>query len=346
MRGLRRAVSSVDELYQILIRLRGSVLAIRPEDIPRGVRPSDIFQRNLSQQTPDAQMRLLRGGHVDPATGLVVGGDVPNIPTTTSEGRPGPPWGEFWTPEETLRTRPGGAADLGSSNAFADRLQALADQIKDAFGEGSYFAAVMEMEIPFLRIGARSEAEANLFIQSFAPFFLPGLQRALMDPTISNAARNIIQEAINTVLTGTGGPSAGALDIVGEELDVIGEPLTPGGSLAPGPRGAPPTTAARGGRSTAAGIGGALGRVSEQVAALGVTVERTAREQTRQVVGAVGTPQEVASAVRTGLQPDLRNLRSDLRTDAELGRVAFGRELAQELERYSLSGVLTGTGTR
>ncbi len=315
------------------------------------LRPSDQFQGHLP--TVEEQMTALRGG-VGPGQSAGSGAALQG-----SEGRA---WGELMSPQDTLRQRGiqgQGQVNLQEANAFADVLDATVKRFEAGFPNAYFTAVVLAMEIPYLRIGARSVAEARLYIQSFADVFLPGFQRALSEPGLSQLERSLTGEAIRILQTGSvsGGGGGGALTV-------------PRGIGAPAPSETPPrqTTATRGGiggATSTTGIGtgattqpgglGASPATQQDVAGVHSAIVAQTREVEATRNATVEANRNLAEGFRSinGWQQRVENgyLRPthegvvEVRRNAALG-ARQTQDLAQALERLELSGALTSGTTQ
>jgi hypothetical protein len=258
----------------------------------------------LASLSPEAQQRALRG-EVPP--GFSRG------PATALLGTPGPPWGELFTVADILRTRgQAGPSDLERGEELADRLQAFIDRILEEFPE-SYFAKLLEEEIPFIRAGARSPEFISDFLRNLAPAFLPGLQQALLEPSITATVRNLIQEAIRSLMTGI----------------VPGPPPTFGPRPAPAPTGPAETTTAA--RTVTAGIGvPANFATREDVAGLRSVVvesgEQTAERTADRVIAGVARYTEETTRAVVERSDELRE---EIAREREAARAA-DRALAEQ----------------
>jgi hypothetical protein len=329
----------------------------------------------FASQTPQEQMRRLReeegpvSANLQPGEWRTAGG------VSIAGGRPGIAWGELFTPEQTLAGRGiQGPANLVEANAFADALEGAVKRFEAGFPNSYFTAVVLAMEIPYLRIGARSVAQAKLYIQSFAPFFLPGFQKAVIDPNMSATARSLTQEAI-TILT-TGQVSASGGGVIGGALPRLRPPPpierpTPSEAVDAGvnvPSGG--TTAGISGGATPGG-GIALATRAD-VAALGASLSRSVEQQTTAVRGistAVTAQTREVQAARTAeveanrrlvdqfnaihawnrriedglLRPMQQNV-TEIRRSTALG-ASMSRDLADALQRLQFSGALSPGST-
>lgn len=351
-----------------------------------GPKPSDIQgtqAQNIPKQTladlaamsPEAQMAALRGG---------VGPGMSTGPATAMEGYQWLPWGELGTPERTLLNR----RELGVSpvnmqeaNDFADKLEAAAKRFNAGFPNSYFTAIVLEMEIPYLRIGARSAAEAKNYIRGLGSSFLSGFIASLTSPTMPPDLRALTSEAISILQTGevgAGGTSlggsasrtAGGLSLPGQTAPRVPASAVSGGST---------TAGIGGGELATAGIGAGLGATAGAPATAGQVagIQAAVREQVSEVrranqdlaaqwramqgwqqrveanylrpvqEGIVRANRELAESFRWQRQAEtnyfrpLRREVSEMRQFAALGANQT-RELSMALERFNLSGALSG----
>jgi hypothetical protein len=333
------------------------------------IRPSDVFQSKewLATQTPQARMNALLGV---PA-GTPAGAGLSTGPTTTLPGRQGPAWGEAMSPQESLRQRGivgAPTVNLQEANAFADALEATVKRFEAGFPNSYFTAVVLAMEIPYLRIGARSAAEARLYIQGFAPAFLPGFQQALTEPGLSPLERQLTGEAISILQTGSvtgGGGGGGAARRITAPAPAEQPPPRQVSAGISGGGGAVGTLGAGAG-AVGAGAAAAVGGLAAAITGLGATVTRHTEAQANRVLAGVSqqtaeirstvnaqsatlrTIQQNSVQANRELAEGFRQLRpisenvTALRK-AQESNVQANRELAMALGRFEFSGALSST---
>jgi hypothetical protein len=311
-----------------------------------GSKPSDI-QGTKSQNIPrqrledlpsvQDQMTALRGG---------VGPGMSTGSGWAAEGQQGRAWGEAGTPSQILEER--GAfnqVNLSEANAFADQLEGAVRRFEAGFPNSYFTAVVLAMEIPYLRIGARSVQEAKQYIMSFGPAFLPGFQAALSSPSITPTLRSLTAEAISILQTGNVSASGGTS--LGGPAPRIG-----GAPAFNRPTPAVQTTGGTGSAGIGPSAGGPLGTgaagnegvgIAAAVAAAGTRFSQSLDESTRRILARLDPNHFFQPLIDGQIRPMRREIGEVHQQTSGLGARIQG-EISQGLERYALSGALT-TGT-
>ncbi|MDQ5870842.1 MAG: hypothetical protein M3547_01365 [Acidobacteriota bacterium] len=242
--------------------------------------------QDLSRLTPEAQAAALRGG-VGP--GMSTGSGWAAF-GPEERNRPGfnPPAGSgridpaIYIPadysegaRQRREQRAGGWNDAAAAQVI-EQIRALIARLEQVFGGPTYAGQILEQEIRNLEAKVLTPDEALAFVRYVLGTMSAGLQQEALSPVAS--IRNIANDLLRF---------AGGAALPGGQ-----------GALTPGQRANPPAGAgAAQGESVAAGIGGAIaGAVREGVAALGVTVTRSAEQQTERVLA--GVRSQTAAAER------------------------------------------------
>lgn len=336
-----KARRSVKKLSEDALALQASLGILKSQlaGIPRELGEIRIEMANMfpGRGTPQEQMNALLGL----PTGTPAGSGMSAGPATALEGRAGQAWGETLSPEDALLARQLSgeiAANMQEANAFADQLEATARRFEAGFPNSYFTAVVLKMEIPYLRIGARSAAEARRYIMAFQPAFLPGFQASLQNPNMPPGLRALTQEAIQILLSGQVSGGAGAVG--GGALTISRPPR------AAAPEQIPPFSTAEEARVNAAGISGGAGATG---AGLGGSAAST-DQQVRGIAAAVSRVEEETRTARNERQEANRRLadqwnglngwtrRADehfrgLRTAAD-NAVAANRRLAEDFQGF------------
>jgi predicted nucleic acid-binding Zn-ribbon protein len=120
---------------------------------------------------------------------------------TVLEGTLGLTPGELFTPEQINQLGQRIAA-LGPGEKYAKQLDDLSRRIEKIMGPDNYIAKLLEIEIPYLRKGARSADEATALVQSVLIPFMAAFQRELANPTTPPEMRMLLIELMNLAQSG------------------------------------------------------------------------------------------------------------------------------------------------
>lgn len=116
-------------------------------------------------------------------------------------GSPGLAPGEQFTPEQLNLGGPRVNPASGGVQ-MAAQLQDLIDRVTKLMGPDNYVAQFLEKEIPYLKTGARSAAEATSLIQNVLLSYFAGFQKELADPNTPPEVRKLIEELKQLALSG------------------------------------------------------------------------------------------------------------------------------------------------
>jgi hypothetical protein len=115
---------------------------------------------------------------------------------TVLPGTPGLAPGEIFSVEQINRLGQR-IFDTGPGEKYAKTLADLSSRIEKLMGPDNYIAKLLEIEIPYLRKGARSADEATALVQSVLIPFMAAFQRELANPTTPPEMRSMLQELIH-----------------------------------------------------------------------------------------------------------------------------------------------------